>query len=107
MSYRLFYCLSFLLFLIFSSRTYGDTLRLANIDKEIDAKIVEVSEEFVEVVIPQKEIGSISTKSELPVPPTRPNGLAGRAGGDDKFPDTVSINVNDNSYILSIYFKII
>ncbi len=94
MSYRLFYCLSFLLFLIFSSRTYGDTLRLANFDEEIDAKIIEVSEEFVEVIIPQKEIGSISMKSELPVSPTRPNGLAGRAGGDDKFPDTVSINVN-------------
>ena len=77
MFYR-FSCLSLLLFLILSSSVYGDTLRLANIDKEIDAKIVEVSEEFVEVVIPQKEIGSISMKSEL----------------DDKFPDSVSINVN-------------
>ncbi|MFQ5715318.1 MAG: hypothetical protein ACE5GU_14930 [Candidatus Scalinduaceae bacterium] len=71
--------------MIFSSRTYADTLRLANFDEEIDAKIIEVSEEFVEVIIPQKEIRSISMKSELPVPPT---------GGDDKFPDTVSINVN-------------
>ncbi len=78
MSYRLFYCLSFLLFLIFSSRTYGDTLRLANFDEEIDAKIIEVSEEFVEVIISQKEIGSISMKSER----------------NDKFPDNVSINVN-------------
>lgn len=77
MFYR-FSCLSLLLFLILSSSVYGDTLRLANLDKEIDAKIVEVSEEFVEVVIPQKEIGSISMKSEL----------------DDKFPDSVSINVN-------------
>ena len=77
MFYR-FSCLSLLLFLILSSSVYGDTLRLANIDKEIDAKIVEVSEEFVEVVIPQREIGSISMKSEL----------------DDKFPDSVSINVN-------------
>lgn len=77
MFYR-FSCLSLLLFLILSSSVYGDTLRLANIDKEIDAKIVEVSEEFVEVVIPQTEIGSISMKSEL----------------DGKFPDSVSINVN-------------
>lgn len=77
MFYRFSY-LSLLLFLILSSSVYGDTLRLANLDKEIDAKIVEVSEEFVEVVIPQKEIGSISMKSEL----------------DDKFPDSVSINVN-------------
>jgi hypothetical protein len=77
MCYRFSY-LSLLLFLVLSSSVYGDALRLANIDKEIDAKIVEVSEEFVEVVIPQKEIGSISMKSEL----------------DDKFPDSVSINVN-------------
>ncbi len=77
MFYR-FSCLSLLLFLILSSSVYGDTLRLVNIDKEIDAKIVEVSEEFVEVIIPQKEIRSISMKSEL----------------DDKFPDSVSINVN-------------
>ena len=84
MYYRFFY-LAFFLFLTINSRIYGDTLRLLNFDEDIDAKIVEVSEEFVEVIIPQKEIGSISMKSELPVPPT---------GGDDKFPDTVSINVN-------------
>jgi hypothetical protein len=78
--------------LILGSSAYGDTLRLTSFDEEIDAKIVEVSEEFVEVIIPQKEIVSISMKSELPVPPTRlPNG---QAGEDDKFPDNVSIRVN-------------
>ncbi|MBO1225415.1 MAG: hypothetical protein JYX80_13415 [Candidatus Scalindua sediminis] len=69
MFYRFSY-LSLLLYLVFSSSVYGDTLRLTNFDEEIDAKIVEVSEEFVEVIIPQKEIGSISMKSELPVRPT-------------------------------------
>ncbi len=90
MSYRFFY-LAFFLFLTINSRIYGDTIRLLNFDEDIEAKIIEVSEEFVKVIIPQKEIGAISMKSELPA---RPNGLAGRAGGDDKYPDTVSINVH-------------
>ncbi len=84
MSYRFFY-LAFFLFLTINSRIYGDTIRLLNFDEDIEAKIVEVSEEFVEVIIPQKEIGAISMKSELPARPT---------GGDDKYPDTVSINVH-------------
>jgi hypothetical protein len=70
--------LSLLLFLIIGSSVCGDTLKLTDFDEEIDAKIVEVSEDFVEVIIPQKEIGSISMKSEL----------------NDKFPDNVSVIVD-------------
>lgn len=95
MQNKLFY-LSFLLFLLNSSRLYGDTLRLKGFDEVIDAKIVEVNEEFVKVTIPQEEIGSVSVQSELPAHPARlPNG---QAGGDDKYPDTVFINVNGNEH---------
>ncbi|MFQ5965279.1 MAG: hypothetical protein ACE5KZ_13470 [Candidatus Scalinduaceae bacterium] len=80
MSYRYFYLSLF--FLVISSKIYGDTLGLINFDEQIDAKIVEVNEEFVKVVIPQREIGTINFKSEL----------------DDKYPDSVFVNANGKEH---------
>ena len=57
------YCLLFLL-LLFSSSIFADIIRLADFDEDIDAKLIEVNEAFVKVVIPKEEIGSISTGSE-------------------------------------------
>ncbi len=72
------FCLFFMILLVISSKAYGDVLRLENFDEKIDAKIIEVNDEFVKVKIPQEEIGSISVESEK----------------DSRFTDTVYINVN-------------
>ncbi len=78
MSYR-FFCISFILILIISTETYADTLKLEGFGEKIDVKILEMNEEFIKVVVPQREIGSISIKSQ----------------DDDKYPDTVFIKVDD------------
>jgi protocatechuate 3,4-dioxygenase beta subunit len=57
---------------------YADTLRLEGFDEKIDVKILEMNEEYIKVVVPQSEIGSISIKSER----------------DSKYSDTVFINVD-------------
>lgn len=74
---RLFY-LAFFFVLTINSRIYGDTLELKDFDEKIEAKVVEFNDEFVTVIIPKGEISSIGIKSEL----------------DDRFPDTVLINVD-------------
>jgi hypothetical protein len=94
MSYRFAY-LSLIFFLIISSRLYGDTLKLKDFGEEVDATVVEFNEEFVKVIIPKREIGSLSIKSELPARST---------GGDVKFPDAVflSINGKENKVVCKI-----
>ena len=77
MSYR-FFCVSFILILTICTEMYADTLKLEGFGEKIEVKILEMTEEFVKVVVPQGEIGSISIKSEH----------------DDKYPDTVFINVD-------------
>ena len=77
MSYR-FFCVSFILILTMCTEMYADTLKLEGFGEKIEVKILEMTEEFVKVVVPQGEIGSISIKSEH----------------DDKYPDTVFINVD-------------
>jgi hypothetical protein len=57
---------------------YADTLKLEGFGEKIDVKILEMNEEFVKVIVFQKQIGSISVKSE----------------DDDKYPDSVFINVD-------------
>ena len=73
-----FFCVSFILILTICTEMYADTLKLEGFGEKIDVKILEMTEEFVKVVVPQGEIGSISIKSEH----------------DDKYPDTVFINVD-------------
>jgi hypothetical protein len=77
MSYR-FFCISFILLLIICTETYADTLKLEGFGEKIDVKMLEMNEEFIKVVVPQREIGSISIKSQ----------------DDDKYPDTVFIKVD-------------
>ncbi|OHB34516.1 MAG: hypothetical protein A2Y08_04540 [Planctomycetes bacterium GWA2_40_7] len=73
-----FFCVSFILILTICTEMYADTLKLEGFGEKIEVKILEMTEEFVKVVVPQGEIGSISIKSEH----------------DDKYPDTVFINVD-------------
>ena len=73
-----FFCVSFILILTICTEMYADTLKLEGFGEKIDVKILEMTEDFVKVVVPQGEIGSISIKSEH----------------DDKYPDTVFINVD-------------
>jgi hypothetical protein len=56
----------------------ADTLKLEGFGEKIDVKILEMNEEFIQVVVPQREIGSISIKSQ----------------DNDKYPDTVIIKVD-------------
>ncbi|ODS32197.1 MAG: hypothetical protein SCARUB_02676 [Candidatus Scalindua rubra] len=84
MSYK-FFCIFFMLLLTICTKIYGDTFRLEGFDEKIDAKILEMNEEYVKVIVPQREISSIKIKSELPDRPT---------GGDDKYPDAVFLSVN-------------
>ena len=87
MSYR-FFCVFFILILTICTETYADTLKLEGFGEKIDVKILEMNEEFIKVVVPQREIGSISMKSE----------------DDDKYPDTVFIKVDgkENKVICKI-----
>jgi len=78
MSYR-FFCVSFILILTICTEMYADTLKLEGFGEKIEVKILEMNEEFIKVVVPQREIGSISIKSQ----------------DDDKYPDTVFIKVDD------------
>ena len=77
MSYK-FFCVYFILILTICTETYADTLKLEGFGEKIDVKILEMNEEFVKVIVFQKQIGSISVKSE----------------DDDKYPDSVFINVD-------------
>ena len=77
MSYR-FFCVSFILILTICTEMYADTLKLEGFGEKIDVKILEMNDEFIQVVVPQREIGSISIKSQ----------------DDDKYPDTVFIKVD-------------
>ena len=88
MFYRHF-CIVFVLLCFISSGAYADAFKLMNFSEKIDAKIVEVNDDFVQVVIPQEEIGSMSVNSALPARPT---------GGDDEYSDTVIINVNGREH---------
>ena len=87
MPYR-FFCVSFILILTICTETYADTLKLEGFGEKIDVKILEMNEEFIKVVVPQREIGSISVKSQ----------------DDDKYPDTVFIKVDgkENKVICKI-----
>ena len=87
MPYRVF-CISFILILTICTETYADTLKLEGFEEKIDVKILEMNEEFIKVVVPQREIGSIGIKSE----------------DDDKYPDTVFIKVDgkENKVICKI-----
>lgn len=73
-----FFCISFILILTICTEMYADTLKLEGFGEKIDVKILEMTEEFIKVVVPQGEIGSISIKSQ----------------DNDKYPDTVFINVD-------------
>ncbi len=77
MSYK-FFCISLGLLLIFCTKVYADTLKLEGLDEKIDVKILEMNEESIRVIVPQREVGSISIEHEV----------------DDKYPDTVLIIVN-------------
>ena len=87
MPYRIF-CVSFILILTICTEMYADTLKLEGFGEKIDVKILEMNEEFIKVVVPQREIGSIGIKSE----------------DDDKYPDTVFIKVDgkENKVICKI-----
>ena len=78
MSYR-FFCVSFILILTICTEMYADTLKLEGFGEKIEVKMLEMNEEFIKVVVPQREIGSISIKSQ----------------DGDKYPDTVFIKVDD------------
>lgn len=73
-----FFCVFVILLLIISTKICADTLSLEGFDEKIDVKILEMNEEYIKVIVPQSEIGSISIKSEH----------------DSKYPDTVFINVD-------------
>ncbi|MCR4291088.1 MAG: hypothetical protein NUV86_12605 [Candidatus Scalindua sp.] len=73
-----FFSVSLVLFLIICTKVYADTLRLEGFGEKIDVKILEMNEEYIKVVVPQSEIGSISIKSEH----------------DPKYPDIVFINID-------------
>ena len=77
MSYRLF-CVSFILILTICTEMYADTLKLEGFGEKIEVKMLEMNDEFIKVVVPQREIGSINIKSQ----------------DDDKYPDTVFIKVD-------------
>lgn len=77
MSYK-FLCVFLVLILTISTKIYADTLSLEGFDEKIDVKILEMNEESIKVIVPQREIGSISIEPEA----------------DDKYPDTVLISVN-------------
>ncbi len=73
-----FFCVFVVLILIISTNVCADTLSLEGFDEKIDVKILEMNDEYIKVIVPQSEIGSISIKSER----------------DSKYPDTVFINVD-------------
>ena len=73
-----FFCLFFILLLVICTNIHADTLRLEGFGEKIDVKILGMNEEYIKVVVPQREIGSISINSQ----------------DDDKYPDTVLINVD-------------
>ena len=77
MSYK-FFCVFVVLILIISTKICADTLSLEGFDEKIDVKILEMNDEYIKVIVPKSEIGSISIKSEH----------------DSKYPDTVFINVD-------------
>ena len=77
MSYK-FICISLVLFFIFCTRVYADTLKLEGFDEKIDVKILEMNEDYIKVIVSQSGIGSISIKSEQ----------------DSQYPDAVFINVD-------------
>ena len=87
MSYR-FFCIFFILILTICTEMCADTLKLEGFGEKVDVKILEMNEEFIQVVVPQREIGSINVKSE----------------DDDKYPDTVFIKVDgkENKVICKI-----
>jgi len=77
MSYK-FFCVFVVLILIINTKLCADTLSLEGFDEKIDVKILEMNDEYIKVIVPKSEIGSISIKSEH----------------DSKYPDTVFINVD-------------
>ena len=83
-----FFCLFFILLLVICTNIHADTLRLEGFGEKIDVKILGMNEEYIKVVVPQREIGSISINSQ----------------DDDKYPDTVLINVDgkENKVICKI-----
>ncbi len=84
-----FFCIFLVLIFIISTKTCADTLSLEGFDEKIDVKILEMNEEFIKVIVPQGEIGSISIKSEA----------------DDKYPDKVLISVNGKESKLTCKIK--
>ncbi|MDR4496773.1 MAG: carboxypeptidase-like regulatory domain-containing protein [Candidatus Scalindua sp.] len=80
MIYRFFF-VSFLLFTFIPLRVSGDGLRLVHFDEEIDVKILEVNENFVKANIPDKDILSVTIKSEL----------------GSQYPDAVVVDVHGES----------
>lgn len=76
MPYKLF-CIFLVLLFAVCTKIYADTLRLEDFDEKVDVKILEMNEEFVSVIVPQREIGSISIKSNP----------------EDRYPDTIFIKV--------------
>ena len=84
MSYKTVCIFIMLLLTIRANKLYADTLRVEDFDQNIDVKMVEMNEDYIKVVVPKKAISSISIKSKL----------------DDKYPDTVFINVNGEEEIV-------
>lgn len=66
------------------TKTYSDTLRVEDFDKDIDVKILEMNEEYLKATIPERLISSISVKSVL----------------DDNYPDSVYMNIGDKEFIV-------
>jgi len=83
MSYKTVCVFTMLLLTIFT-KLYADTLKMEDFDQNVDVKMIEMNEEYVKVVVPKEAISSISVKSKL----------------NEKYPDTVLINVDGKEYIV-------
>jgi len=81
-------CAFIMLLLTICTKLHADTLKMEDFDQNVDVKMVEMNEDDIKVVLLKDAISSISIKSKP----------------DDKYPDTVLINVNgkENTIICKI-----
>ena len=57
-------CVSIMLLLTISTKLCADTLKMEDFDENIDAKILEMNDEYVKAVLPKRVIGSINIQSK-------------------------------------------
>ncbi|GAX62435.1 protocatechuate 3,4-dioxygenase beta subunit [Candidatus Scalindua japonica] len=88
MTYK-FICISLIVLLTICTKLYADTLRVEDFNEEINVKILEMNEEYVKAIVPEKVIGSISIKSEP----------------DQKYSDTVFIKANGKKRMIICKIK--